>query len=147
MKSLFHQLFDYNFYCNKKLIEQCTGLKKVPKKTRSLFSHILNAHHIWNMRLINKPWEYEVWQEHLLKDWQDLHYDNQRTTFEIINNTTDFEKRVDYQTTAGRVFGNEVKDILFHMVNHATHHRGQIVTNLRAKDIAPEPMDYIIYKR
>ena len=81
MKSLFHQLFDYNFYCNKKLIEQCATLKKVPKKTRGLFSHILNGHHIWNMRLLNKSWEYEVWQEHAFEDWEDIHYDNQRDNF------------------------------------------------------------------
>ncbi len=147
MKSLFHQLFDYNFYCNKKLIEQCGTLKKVPKKTRGLFSHILNAHHIWNMRLLNKPWELEVWQEHDFKDWEDFHYDNQRTTFEIITNTEDFEARVNYQTTSGRTFGNEIKDILFHVINHATHHRGQILANLKANDIEPEALDYIIYKR
>ena len=69
------------------------------------------------------------------------------TTFEIITNIEDFETRINYQTTAGRTFGNEVKDILFHMINHATHHRGQILANLKANDIEPEALDYIIYKR
>ncbi len=147
MKSLFNQLFDYNFYCNKKLIEQCGALEKVPKETVRLFSHVLNAHHIWNCRLLGKPWELEVWQEHPVAQWEDLHYENQRTTFEIITNTDDFEKRMNYETTEGRVFANEVKDILFHLINHSTHHRAQILADLRSHDIAPPKLDYIFYKR
>jgi len=147
MKPFFNQLFDYNFYCNKSLIEKCKELKEVSEKTISLFSHILNAHHIWNMRLLGKEIKYGVWQLHELNTWEDIHYENQRTTFEIITNSDDLEKRVDYETTEGRVFANELKDILFHIINHSTHHRGQIVADLRANGIEPENLDYISYKR
>ena len=122
-------------------------LKEVPEKTQSLFSHVLNAHHIWNMRLLGKEATYGVWEEHLLSDWGDIHYENQRATFEIITNTEDFEKRIDYETTEGRVFSNELKDILFHIINHSTQHRGQILADFRANDIIPENLDYISYKR
>jgi len=147
MKSLFNQLFDYNFYCNKNLIAKCLELHKVPEKTRSLFSHVLNAHHIWNMRLLSKETKYGVWELHPLNTWEELHYQNQRTTFEIITNSDDFEKRVDYKTTEGRVFSNELKDILFHIINHSTHHRGQILADFRANNVNPENLDYISYKR
>jgi uncharacterized damage-inducible protein DinB len=147
MKALFNQLFDYNFYCNKNLIVECKELKEVPKKTISLFSHVLNAHHIWNMRLLGKEWKYDVWEVHKLDVWEEIHYDNQRTTFEIITNNEDFEKRVDYKTTEGRVFASELKDILFHIINHSTHHRGQVLADFRANGITPADFDYITYKR
>ncbi len=147
MRSLFNQLFDYNFYCNRKIIEKCISIEKVPKRSIELFSHILNAHHIWNKRLLDEDWQYEVWQAHEVKDWEDLHYENQRTTFEIITNTDDFTKRVDYKTTEGRIFANELKDILFHVINHSTHHRGQIATEFRKNKIELEQLDYIFYKR
>lgn len=147
MKSLFHQLFDYNFYCNKKLIEQFQDLKSAPEKSQELFSHMLNAHHIWNKRLLKKEAEYKVWQLHRMDKWEDIHYDNQRTTFEIITNTDDFNNRLDYQTSEGRFFANELKDILFHIINHSTHHRGQILMDLRNNKIEPEALDYIFYKR
>ncbi|MEM8999009.1 MAG: DinB family protein [Bacteroidota bacterium] len=147
MKALFNQLFDYNFYCNKKLIEESAVFKKMPPKSVRLFSHILNAHHIWNQRILGKPHEYGVWQEHDLVSWEDIHYENQRTTFEIVTKTDDFGKRVDYETTAGRLLANEIKDILFHIINHSTHHRGQILMDLRLNDIEPKPLDYIFYKR
>ena len=147
MQALFNQLFDYNFYCNKKLIEQCTSMEEVPEKCMKLFSHILNAHHIWNNRIVGKPYEFSAWQEHKVESWGDIHYENQRTTFEIIRNTDDFTKRIDYENSEGRIFANELKDILFHIINHSTHHRGQILMDYRSNGIAPEPLDYIFYKR
>lgn len=147
MKAFFNQLLDYNFYCNKALIERCSELENVSERTNLLFSHILNAHHAWNMRLLDKEREYDVWQIHLLENWEAIHYENQRTTFEIITNTEDFSKRVDYETTEGRVFANELKDVLFHIINHSTHHRAQILADFRANEIEPNDLDYISYKR
>ncbi|MEO9892572.1 DinB family protein [Aurantibacter sp.] len=147
MKVFFNQLFDYNFYCNKKIIELCAGESDVSEKTIELFSHILNAHHIWNSRIIGKQPEFDVWQIHTITSWNDIHYDNQRSTFEITSNVDDFDKRIDYENSKGRLFANNVKDILFHILNHSTHHRGQISMNLRANNIEPMPLDYVFYKR
>ena len=147
MKSFLNQLFDYNFYCNKKLIDECNKLDKVPDKSLSLFSHILNAHHIWNARVLGSDIAFEVWQEHPLKDWGDIHYENQRSSFEIITNNDNFEKRIDYENTEGRLFTNTLQDILFHIVNHSTHHRSQISMDFRSNDLEPIKLDYIFYKR
>ncbi|MEO9511042.1 MAG: DinB family protein [Flavobacteriaceae bacterium] len=147
MKGFLHQLFDYNFYCNKKLIEQCVAMEKVPEKSMNFFSHILNAHHIWNKRIAEKPVEFDVWQVHLIESWEDIHYENQRTSFEIITNADDFSKRIDYENSKGRTYANELKDILFHIVNHSTHHRGQILSDFRANNITPNDLDFITYKR
>jgi uncharacterized damage-inducible protein DinB len=147
MKVFFNQLFDYNFYCNKKLIEECNKLKNVPEKSISLFSHVLNAHHIWNARIIGKPCEYDVWQIHPIKDWGDIHYENQRSSFEITTNADDFEQRIDYENTEGRLFTSTLQDILFHIINHSTHHRSQISMDFRSNDLDPVPLDFIFYKR
>ena len=147
MKAFLQQLFDYNFFCNKKTIEQCSGLDQVPDNCIRLFSHILNAHHIWNHRILGTPTEFGVWDQHQLNTWQDIHYNNQRTSFEIVSNTDTFEKRVEYMNSTGKTFSNELKDILFHIINHSTHHRGQIMMELRNSGVVPEPLDYIHYKR
>ncbi|RIV73314.1 DinB family protein [Flagellimonas aequoris] len=147
MKGFLHQLFDYNFYCNKKIIQQCSALENVPENCERLFSHILNAHHIWNHRLLGIPNTYGVWEMHAIDKWEDIHYENQRASFEIISNTDNFEKRVGYENSEGRSFANETKDILFHIINHSTHHRGQIMMELRNAGVVPEPLDYVHYKR
>ncbi len=147
MKIFFNQLFDYNFYCNKVLIEACVTMKNVPEKSIQLVSHILNAHHIWNARVIGKKGQYEVFQIHEVSKWEDIHYENQRTSFEITTNTDDFEKRIDYENTEGRLFTNTLQDVLFHIINHSTHHRGQIAMDFRTNGIEPIPLDYVFYKR
>lgn len=147
MKVFFNQLFDYNFYCNKKFIEECSGMKKVPAKSQELFSHVLNAHHIWNARIQGKPASFEVWQPQPLKNWGDIHYDNQRDSFEIITNADNFEIRIDYENSEGRLFSNTLRDILFHIINHSTYHRGQIAMDMRKNKVDPLVLDYIFYKR
>ena len=147
MKGFLHQLFDYNFYCNKKLIEHFNQMEHVPEQCMVLFSHILNAHHIWNSRILQKPAKYKVWDQHDVSVWEDMHYENQRTTFEIVTNAEDLNLRIDYENSEGRSYGNELKDMLFHVINHATQHRGQILAELQTNGLETFPLDYIFYKR
>ncbi|MRI00927.1 damage-inducible protein DinB [Kriegella sp. EG-1] len=147
MKVFFNQLFDYNFYCNKKIIELCVDESEVSEKTVELFSHILNAHNIWNSRIIGRKPDFDVWQIHAIPTWNDVHYENQRSSFEITSNADNFEKRIDYENSQGRLYSNNIKDILFHILNHSTHHRGQITMNLRQNNIEPMSLDYVFYKR
>lgn len=147
MKVFFNQLFDYNFYCNKKLIEECTKLESVPEKSILLFSHVLNAHHIWNARILDKKPVFAVWQLHKLTNWGDIHYENQRNSFEILTNSENFEKRIAYENSEGKAYTNTIQDILFHIINHSTHHRSQISMDLRNNGLEPIPLDFIFYKR
>jgi uncharacterized damage-inducible protein DinB len=147
MKVFFNELFDYNFYCNKKIIDNAMAIEKVPEKSQELFSHILNAHHIWNARILRRPSDFGIWDKHAIKDWADIHYENQRSSFDITTNADNFEKRIDYENTEGRLFTNTLQDILFHIINHSTNHRGQIATDFRNNNIEPIVLDYVYYKR
>jgi uncharacterized damage-inducible protein DinB len=147
MKAFLNELYDYNYYCNKKLIEACTGLDRVPEGIHRLFSHILNAHHNWNARIMDVEPQFGPWQLHEVPAWADLHYDNQRNSFEIITNADPLGRRVNYENSEGRVFSNTLQDILFHIINHSTHHRAQITAALRAEGLEPPSLDYIVYKR
>jgi uncharacterized damage-inducible protein DinB len=147
MKALFHQIFDYNYFSNKQLITVCSTLEEVPSKSGELFNHILNAHHIWNARILERPAEFDVWQNHEMEAWEEIHYDNQRSSFEIITNTEFWERRIKYENSEGAHFSSSLQDILFHIINHSTHHRGQILTDFRAQGIEPPIQDYIYYKR
>lgn len=147
MDTFLNELFDYNFHCNKKLIEKCLALNTVPQRTVILFSHILNAHHVWNARILGKASKFEIWQEHEIKDWADIHYENQRSSFEIVSNANNFDKRIDYENTEGRLFTNTLQDILFHIINHSTNHRGQIAVDFRSNGEDPIGFDYVYYRR
>ena len=144
---LLNELFDYNFFCNKAIIGFAKENGQLPEKSQELFNHILIVHHRWNALLAKTKPTLEMGQEIATETWEDIHYDNQRTSFEIITNTDDFELRVDFEDGDGRLFTNTVQDILFHIVNHSSHHRGQIMMDLRNNELEPLKLDYIFYKR
>jgi len=123
------------------------AIEKVPEKSQELFSHILNAHHIWNARILGRPSDFGIWDKHAIKDWADIHYENQRSSFDITTNADNFERRIDYENTEGRLFTNTLQDMLFHIINHSTNHRGQIATDFRNNNIEPIVLDYVYYKR
>ena len=144
---LLNELYDYNFFCNKAIIAFAKEKGQLPEKSHQLFNHILNVHHRWNALLTKTEPNLESWQDNPLDQWEDIHYDNQRTSFEIITNTDDFELRIDFEDEEGRLFTNSLQDILFHIVNHSTHHRGQMMMELRDNGLEPLLLDYIFYKR
>lgn len=123
------------------------AMERVPEKTHKLFCHMLNAHHIWNARIQGNPPEINVWDTHDIKKWSDIHYENQRNSFEITSNSDTFDKRIDYENSQGRLFTNTLGDILFHIINHSTNHRGQIAMDFRNNNIEPLVLDYVFYKR
>jgi uncharacterized damage-inducible protein DinB len=53
-----------------------------------------------------------------------------------------------YQNIKGDTFTDAVEDILFHVVNHSTYHRGQIITMLREAGVTNlVSTDLILYLR
>ncbi len=53
-----------------------------------------------------------------------------------------------FKTMKGDPFTQPVKDIVLHLNNHGTYHRGQLVTMLRQAGLATIPqVDYILFAR
>lgn len=146
MKAFFKDIFEYHHHYNQKLAGQLiTHETLISEKTIPLFSHAINAHQIWNSRILQtKP--VGVHQLHSLERCKALDNSNYRNTLKILNSFA-LEATITYQNSAGDIFNNSIREILFHIANHFTHHRGQIVSDLREHGIVPIKTDYIFYKR
>lgn len=59
----------------------------------------------------------------------------------------DFDKHFSYFNTKGDAFQNNLGEIVFHVVDHATYHIGQLMTALRGFGIEPVPTNIIHYLR
>jgi uncharacterized damage-inducible protein DinB len=59
----------------------------------------------------------------------------------------DVSRMIAYQDLKGRPYSQPVWQILLHLVNHGTHHRGQVAGFLRAMGQTPPPLDMIAYYR
>lgn len=141
MKSFFETLFRYNLHCNQQLAEIFEReTTRVDAKSVALFSHILNAHHIWNSRILGRKTKYGVWDDHAVDAFAALDRLNHEDTLHILA-TCNLATEIAYRTTKGIPFANTVNDTLFHVVNHSTYHRGQIAPLFRQNGIEPLPTD------
>jgi uncharacterized damage-inducible protein DinB len=59
----------------------------------------------------------------------------------------DLDRVLDYRDTRGRAFAEPMWRLLRHVVNHATYHRGQVVTLLRQVGSVPPATDMVVYHR
>ncbi|QXU41998.1 DinB family protein [Pedobacter sp. D749] len=111
-----------------------------------LFSHVLNAQHIWAQRISGKTPLYGVWDIHSTEGFESLSLENFRLIREALNNHP-LDKRILYANTRGDQYENRIDEILFHLFNHSTYHRGQVVTLLKKAGFTPPVTDYIMLKR
>lgn len=143
---MLQEFLNYTQIADGKLIEIFETHQNVNPKAISLFSHILNAQHIWGWRILEKQPHYTVWQEHLPISFASISKENFKI-FEFILTHVSLDKEVHYITFKGDTFKNSVKDILFHAFNHSTYHRAQISTLFKLDGIQPPVTDYIMLKR
>ncbi len=149
MKTFFTGLFKYNFDTNLKMntiLQEQSQLEEAQK----LLSHIVHAQEIWLGRLNDHlPAKTPLWETISNEEIsRKLHENNAGwNTYLTSLSEDDFENEIEYANTKGEVFKNKIRDILFHVINHSTHHRAQISTLLRKADTAPPTTDYIFYIR
>jgi uncharacterized damage-inducible protein DinB len=113
--------------------------------------HLYQSDRIWLDRLQNRPSgkfeDYDapgcVWE---LRDaWASV----QDQLVAYASDLTDAEvnRSLTYKNLAGQAFSSPIWQILLHVVNHGTHHRGQVTTMLRQLGETPTNLDLIRYHR
>ncbi len=146
LKNFFEELFVYNKAVNENIIQVIADGNAVPVRAAQLMIHILLVHQSWNNRMQDKPG--------LTDFWTDVHRTQMHTINVSLHEVTkgiiaggETESSIRYTNSKGIEFTNKAQDILFHLVNHSTHHRGQINVLFRTAGIEPVVLDFIFYKR
>jgi uncharacterized damage-inducible protein DinB len=105
--------------------------------------HIYGADRIWLSRVAGRPRTRlfdpgEEWTLQTLRhDWADV----RRQWLDWLDSVEDVRARLAYRNLAGEPFDVELWQVVFHVVNHGTYHRGQITTMLRQLGYVPAPTD------
>lgn len=147
MVDFFKTLFDYNQLCNRKLAEAIIDNQSaVSENVVKLYSHILDAHQIWNNRIDPQEKTFSVWQIHPITDFSRLDQVNHMHSNAILE-VCDLDAVLNYRNSKGQAFTSSTRDILFHIINHSTYHRAQIATAFRQDGLEPLMTDYIFYRR
>lgn len=146
MIALFQELFEYHHHFNQAFVDEFEKhMDRLPERTYPLFCHVINAHQVWNARITGSQ-PVGVHDVHTLEKCREMDRENYRQTTLILSKE-DMGGEIFYKNSKGEEYSNSVRDILFHVVNHSTHHKGQIVSDFRQQGIPPLVTDYISYKR
>ncbi len=138
-------LLKYTAVADQRVIEAMTAASP-SDRALYLFSHVLNAQHIWARRALGEPPLYGVSEIHPAAQFPTMSSANISDLWRV-RTTVPGDRIIRYTTSHGESFENTAEDILYHVINHSTYHRAQIATDLRQSGIEPPVTDYIILKR
>jgi uncharacterized damage-inducible protein DinB len=147
IKQFFKELFEYSHHFNQKLGDIFNEHSdKTSENAIKLYSHMLNAHQIWNHRIEPKQTSFGVWDVHPIQDSKNIDKMNYEHSLLILDKF-ELTETINYTRAKGQVFSNSIQDIFFHIINHSTYHRAQIATEFKHNGLTPLVTDYIFYKR
>jgi uncharacterized damage-inducible protein DinB len=149
----------YNRWANVRLYDMAAALpdelyrKSIDiyfKNLHGTLNHILTADRIWMCRLEGKGDHPSKLNAILYEDMASLRTarlaEDQRIVSFVDNlDDADFGKAWEFHTLNGTPQRKYVRDILAHMFNHQTHHRGQAHAALTLLGVSePAPLDLLI---
>ncbi|HEY1493487.1 MAG TPA: DinB family protein [Candidatus Solibacter sp.] len=112
--------------------------------------HTFAADRLWLTRLQRSPRpQYSSEADYhltvLQSEWPEVY----RQWDQLLNDLSDDEARADltYQDMRGNTWTQPIWQLVLHVVNHATHHRGQVAGFLRTMGRVPPVLDLVAYYR
>lgn len=118
---------------------------------RGTLSHILQSERMWLRRIqegspsIPRTIAGDEKWDCLLERWPSIHHAWQDWASRLSDEEA--ETVIDYTDLKGEPQRRPAWQIAFHVVNHATHHRGQVSGFIRALGKTPPPLDFIVFVR
>jgi uncharacterized damage-inducible protein DinB len=150
MKEYFIRLFKYNDWANNLVLDTLSKNTFRDPEIFKIFSHVINAQFIWMSRISgNKSIHKPVWSLHTLEDLKKYSKEISARWLEYLSklDEKELQRSISYSNSEGQAFSNTVSDMLPHIVNHASYHRGQVNKLIRREGFPVHNTDYITYRR
>lgn len=161
MKEILLPFSHYHLWANQLLLDTITALPEekqmaeVPSSFHSLYQtvlHLWDAESIWWQRIklqerIARPSEQKTYT---MKEVKEGLLNQNRQWNEWISNAQEhmLQHKFMYQNSKRESFKQPVYQVLLHLFNHGTYHRGQLVNMLRQLGIEKIPAtDFIVWTR
>src|ERR1700753_1759187 len=160
LKDHFDQLATYNRWANRRMYTDAASLSdEARKQSAGLFfgtihgtlNHLLVADYIWMRRFTGDGPQPERLSQILHEDFAELRAAREAEDERILSfvtGTESYDRVIEYQTSTGKTFSQQLGPALTHFFNHQTHHRGQVHAGLTIAGIRePTSLDLLGLQR
>jgi len=148
MKQFFLKWYRYNAWANRTIIACLERQSVNDEKILTILGHLVSANFIWLNRIKGLPKsEFKLWGDYSLSQLKQMVEDADAQWMDFLKNNDDFNRLLKYNNYVGDYFESNIEQIMIHLVNHGSYHRGQVAMLLRQKGFEPVNTDYITYDR
>ena len=141
----YRRLFAYDRWANRETLTSLKASGGLPASALGRMAHVLGAGRLWLSRVEGREKPLPVWPTLALPDCEreaERLADAWRERLAGLSEAA-LSRRVSYVNSKGEPWESSEGDILMHTVMHASYHRGQIASDLRAAGFAPAYTDLI----
>lgn len=152
------ELYGYNRWATERILEAASSLSEEQFRrdmgssyasVRDTLVHILTAEWAWLSRWqgVSPTAVPEQWQQLGLDELRDSWAQLDRALQEFVGGLaeSDLDEPMSYRTIAGDARVSTLAQMLRHVVNHSSYHRGQVITMLRQHGAVAPATDLILY--
>ncbi len=153
------ELFDYNYWARDRQLEVCATLGEEQflhpagnsfGSVRDTLAHLLAVEWVWHERLRGRsprsepPWLAGLRSVGAMRErWKLVEADLREYLAGL--DPEALSGPLTYVNFAGKTWTYPLWQVLFHLVNHQTYHRGQVTTLLRQLGAEPPGIDFLVY--
>lgn len=144
------EALDYGTWMMERLAASCRehGLEN-DERIVFLFKHTVNARRIWLERVRDRGITTSIDEDLTVAQSLARNAVDTQVWMELVKAAGDegLVSAVSYSNLRGEPFTQLLRDIVFHVINHTTHHMDEVSVRIRAAGYAPPPTDHIVYTR
>ncbi|MDX6749438.1 DinB family protein [Geminicoccaceae bacterium 1502E] len=159
-KELFNRFAAYNAWANRRLLDACARLGEGEwQAARPSFfgsihrtlNHLMVGDRLWLARLEGESLTLRL-DALLHEDLPGFRGAREALDARIVSFVNGVDEAgldavCSYRASSGEPFADRVVEILQHLFNHQTHHRGQVHGMLSATAVDPPPLDLVYFMR
>lgn len=149
MKRYATKMLHYDAWAFSKITEAFEHQHITDEKCLAWLSHIVWTYRHWLERFQKGTSTSPIWETRSLDEIKKLYQQvySELEHFIADQSGSTLQENISYSNSKGQKFEQPLEDLVIHVFNHATHHRGQIVSRLRDMGYQPPRTDYVVYMR
>lgn len=142
-------MFEHMAWADDRALQSLRDMTDPPIQALNLLSHMLGAEHEWLSRIYGKTSTHAIWPKLSLDRCASLARENHAAYSQLAREAAEGNggREIAYRTSKGADHTNTLEDILLHVAQHGTYHRGQVALLVRASGGNALPTDYILFSR